>query len=309
MATPQVSVSLSRGKRTVGRVVYVLLSYALALGMLLYAVSKIMAMQFQVFASSYAKPLSAIDQWFAIAAFFGRFRWFEMLLGFVEFVPSVLLMFRRTRAIGAVLLLGPILLIAIIDYAYLSATYQGVRPVITAMLVADLALLTLDSRIRSWFLDLLNLGRGVTRRYLWLELVAAVLLGSAVIVPFWRTVHHFQTDYGDLIGRPQINGRGTWDINSFVVDGSAVDLTARKEPAKVYFDFDGSCHITGLPSIPIDCRFDPNGRLRTIKITRFPVGSSNLSFQGTYQLAGSALTIKGTAESHRISVSLSRSGW
>jgi hypothetical protein len=310
MATPQVSVSVSRGGGTVGRVVYVLLSYALALGMLLYAVSKIIAIQFQVFASSYAKPLSAIGGFFAIAAFFGRFRWFEMLLGFGEFVPSVLLMFRRTRAIGAVLLLGPILFVTIVDYAYLSDRYYlGVRLVITAMLVADLALLALDSRIRSWFLGLLNLDRGVTRRYLWLELVAAVLLGSAVIIPFWRTVHHFQTDYGDLIGRPQIDGRGTWDINSFVVDGSAVDLMARKEPAKVYFDFNGSCRITGLPNTPIDCQFDPNGRLRTIKITRFPVGTSTLSFQGTYQLAGSALTIKGTAESHRISVSLSRSGW
>jgi hypothetical protein len=309
MAAPQVSVPVSRVKRAVGRVAYVLLSYALALGMLPYAVSKIMAIQFQVFASSYAKPLSAIYGFFAIAAFFGRFRWFEMLLGFVEFVPSVLLLFRRTRAIGAVLLLGPILFVTIIDYAYLSATYEGVRPVITAMLVADLALVTLDSRIRSWFLDLLNLGRGVTLRYLWLELGVAFLLGSAVIVPFWRLVHDLQTDYGDLIGRPQINGRGTWDINSLVVDGSAVDLMAGKESAKVYFDFNASCHITGLASAPTDCRFEPNGRLRTIKITRFPVGSSTLSFQGTYELAGPALTIGGTAESHRISVSLSRSGW
>lgn len=309
MATPQASVPVSRRMGTVGRVLYVLLSYALALGMLGYAVSKIIAIQFQVFASSYAEPLSAVGGFFAIAAFFGRFRWFEMLLGFVEFVPAVLLMFRRTRAIGAVLLFGPILFVTIIDYAYLSATYEGVRPVITAMLVANLVLLTLDSRIRSWFLDFLNLGRGVTRRYLWLELVAAVLLCSAVIIPFWRAVHDWQTDYGDFVGRPQINGRGTWDINSFVVDGSAVDLMARKEPAKVYFDFDRRCHVTGLPSTPIDCRFDPNGRLHTIKITSSPVGTSPASFQGTYQLAGTALTIQGTTESHRISVSLSRSGW
>jgi hypothetical protein len=132
---------------------------------------------------------------------------------------------------------------------------------------------------------------------------------SLLVIPFWRTVHDFQTDYEDLIGRPQINGRGTWDINSFVVDGSAVDLKAGKESAKVYFDFDGSCHITGLPSAPTDCRFEPNGRLRTIKITRFPVDASKLSFQGSYQLQGSALTISGTAATHRISVLLSRSGW
>src|SRR6516162_111990 len=108
MATLQIPVSASRVKGTAARIATVLLTYALAfglaLGMLPYAVSKILAIQFQVFASSYAEPLNAIYGWFAISAFFGRYRWFEMLLGFVEFIPSLLLMFRRTRALGAVLL-------------------------------------------------------------------------------------------------------------------------------------------------------------------------------------------------------------
>ena len=306
MATPQLPVLVSKGKGTVVRVVYVLLSYALAVGMLPYAVSKIIAIQFQVFASSYAKPLSAIHGFFAIAAFFGRFRWFEMLQGFVEFVPSVLLLFRRTRAMGAVLLLGPILFITLIDYAYPSTGYVLI---INAMLVIDVVLLMLDGPTRRWLFGLFTLGRGATHKYWWLEFVVAVLLASAVIVPFWRTVHHFETDYGDLIGRPQINGRGTWDIKSFLVDGTAVDLQAGKESAKAYFDFDGACHITGLRSSPVDCRFEPNGSLHTIKVTGFPLGTSSVSLQGTYQLAGSTLTISGTAESHSISVLLSRGGW
>lgn len=309
MATPQLSVPVSRGKGTVGGVEYVLLSYALALGMLPYGVSKIIGIQFQVFASSYAAPLSAIYGFFAIAAFFGRFRWFEMLLGFAEFVPSVLLMFRRTRATGAVLLLGPILFVTMIDYAYLPWSYQHVRAVITVMLVADFALLMLHGQTRSWVFGLFNLDSGASRRYWWLELVVGVLLVSAVIVPFWWAVQHLETDYGDLIGRPQINGRGTWDITSFLVDGTAVDLKARKESAKAYFDFDGSCHMTGLSNSPIACRFKPYGSLHTIKVTGFPLGASLVSLEGKYQVAGSTLTISGTAESHQISVLLSRSGW
>lgn len=309
MATSELSVPVSKSKGTAARVVYVLLSYALALGMLPYGVSKIIGIQFQVFASSYGEPLSAIDRWFAIAAFWGRFRWLEMLLGFVEFVPSVLLMFRRTRAIGAVLLLGPILSVTVIDYAYLPWSYEGVRAVITAMLLVDLALLMLDGRTRSWVFGLFTLGSGASRRYWWLELVVGVVLASAVTVPFWLAVQHLETDYGDLTGRPQINGRGTWDIKSFLVDGTAVDLKAGKESAKAYFDFDGSCHMTGLSSSPIDCRFKPNGSLHTIKVTRFPLGASVVSLEGKYQVAGSTLTISGTAESHSISVLLLRSGW
>jgi hypothetical protein len=309
MATPQLPVPVSRGKGIAGRVVYVLLSYALAVGMLPYGVSKIIAIQFQVFASSYAKPLNAVYGFFAIAAFFGRYRWFEILQGFAEFVPAVLLMFRRTRAIGAVLLLGPILVVTVIDYAYLPRSYQNVRLIITAMLVVDVVLLMLDGPTRRWLFGLFTLGKGATHRYWWLELAVAVVLASAVIVPFWRAVDRLETDYGDLIGRPQINGRGTWEITTFLVDGSDVDLKAGKEAAKAYFDFDGSCHITGLPSTPIDCRFEPNGSLHTIKITHFPLGTSSASLDGRYQVAGSTLTISGTAESHHISVSLSRSGW
>ena len=180
-----------------------------------------------------------------------------MLLGFVEFMPSVLLLFRKTRAMGAVLLLGPILFVAVIDYAYLPAGYENVRPVITAMLVADLLLIILDGPTRKWVFGMLTLGKGVTHRFWWLELVVALLLTSAVIVPLWRAVYHFQTDYGDLIGRPQINGRGTWDITSFLIDGTALDLKAGKDSAKAYFDFDGSCHITGLSHAAINCRFEP----------------------------------------------------
>lgn len=308
MATLEASVPVSRGKGIVVRIIYVLLSYALALGMLPYAVSKIIAIQFQVFASSYSQPLSAIDGFFAIAAFFGRFRWFEMLLGFIEFVPSVMLLFRRTRAIGAILLFGPILFVTLVDYAYLSRSYENVRLIVTAMLAVDIALLMLDGQTRNWVFGLFTLGKGATHRYRWLELVVAVLLMSAVIVPFWRAVHQFQTDYGDLIGRPQINGRGTWNITSFLIDGSTINLKAGKESAKAYFDFDGSCHITGLSDAPLDCKFEPNGGLHTINFTRFPLGTSSAPLKGSYQVAGSTLTVTGTAESHHILVSLSRRG-
>jgi hypothetical protein len=306
MATPSLSIPASRDKRTVGRILYVSLSYTLAFGMLPYAVSKILAVQFQVFASIYAQPLSSVYGFFAIAAFFGRFRWLEVLLGFVEFVPSVLLLFRRTRGIGAVLLLGPILFITVIDYAYPA---MGYVLVISAMLVVDLVLLMLDAPTRRWLFALFTLGKGVTHRYRWLEFVVAVLLASTIIVPFWRQVHQFETERGDFTGRPQINGRGTWDITSLVIDGTPVDLKAGKESPKIYFDFDGVCRIAGLRDTPIDCRFEPNGNLHTIKLTHFPLGASSVSVQGSYQVAGSTLAISGSAESHTISVTLSRSGW
>lgn len=306
--TQQTSVA-TRRKQLIGKVLYVLVAYALALGMLDYAVSKILAVQFQVVASSYAKPLNAIEGFAAIAAFFGRFRWFEMLLGFVEFVPCVLLMFSRTRSIGAVLLLGPTLFVTIVDFAFLSAPkWLEVRLTITSMLIANVALILLDGPTRRWLSELFALGRGSSRRFWWVESIMAVVLMSAVLIPFCQMVRNFYTEMGDLVGRPQINGRGTWDIRKLTVDGSAVVLNQTTDEAKAYFDFDGSCHITGLGP-PIECQFESNGRSRTIKITKMPLGTAILPFQGNYELAGSTLAINGAAESHHVSLLLSRSGW
>ena len=92
MAT--LSVAEETKSSTAVRVIYAMLSYALGLWMLLYGMSKIMALQFQVFPSTYVEPLAEVQGFFAIAAFFGRFHWLEVLLGFVESIPSILLLFR-----------------------------------------------------------------------------------------------------------------------------------------------------------------------------------------------------------------------
>src|SRR5579863_3931352 len=70
MAT--LSVAEETKSSTAVRVIYAVLSYALGLWMLLYGMSKIMALQFQVFPSTYVKPLADVSDFFAIGAFFVR---------------------------------------------------------------------------------------------------------------------------------------------------------------------------------------------------------------------------------------------
>jgi hypothetical protein len=65
--------------------VYVLLSYLLGLGMLEYGFSKIIGAQFQASASWYLKP--KFDDFGAIAAFWGRFRWSRNAVG-IGFIAS-----------------------------------------------------------------------------------------------------------------------------------------------------------------------------------------------------------------------------
>ncbi|HLW88760.1 MAG TPA: hypothetical protein VKR57_09710 [Terriglobales bacterium] len=293
------------------RVIYAVLSYALGLWMLLYGMSKIMALQFQVFPSTYVKPLADVSDFFAIAAFFGRFRWFEVLLGFVESIPSILLLFRRTRSIGAILLLGPISFVAITDYAYLPFSYYwDVLAVITGMLIADVGLLLLDQKTSRWIRELFFLNSAPEYRRWQLELASNCILVLVMFVAIYHLGHSLKVDSGEILGFPQINGRGTWDVTTFEIDHKPVDLPKGEAAPLIFFNFDGSCRMNNLPAkIKQKCTADINGRQHTIKLTELPVGDLNAPLQANFQLDGPRLSIHGHSDSHEVSLSLNRHGW
>jgi hypothetical protein len=309
MAT--LSVAEETKSSTAIRVIYALLSYALGLWMLLYGMSKIMALQFQVFPSTYVKPLAEVSDFFAIAAFFGRFHWLEVLLGFLESIPSVLLLFRRTRSIGAILLLGPISVVAITDYAYLwSSYYWDVLAVITGMLVADVALLLLDQKTRKWIRELFFLNSAPEYRRWQLELAFNSILVLVMSASVYQLGHSLKVDSGEILGFPQINGRGTWDVTAFEIDHKPVDLPRGAVVPQIYFNFDGSCRMNNLPAeIKQKCTAEINGRQHTIKLTELPVGGLNAPLQAAFQLDGPKLSINGHSDSHEVSLSLNRHGW
>lgn len=309
MAT--LSVAEETKSSTAVRVTYTLLSYALGLWMLLYGMSKIMGLQFQVFPSTYVKPLAEVRDFFAIAAFFGRFHWLEVLLGFVESIPSILLLFRRTRSIGAILLLGPISFVAITDYAYLSSSYYwDVRAVITGMLFADVGLLLLDQKTRKWIRELFFLNSAPEYRRWRLELASNCILVLVIFVATYQLGHSLKANSGEILGFPQINGRGTWDVTTFEIDHKPVDLPKGETPAQIYFNFDGSCQFNNLPAeVKQKCTAEINGRQHTIKLTELPVGGLNAPLQANFQLDGPKLSINGHSDSYEVSLSLNRHGW
>jgi len=304
------SVAEETKSSTVVRVIYAVLSYALGLWMLLYGMSKIMALQFQVFPSTYVKPLAEVSDFFAIAAFFGRFHWFEVLLGFVESIPSILLLFRRTRSIGAILLLGPISFVAITDYAYLSFSYWDVRAVITGMLIADVGLLLLDQKTRKWIRELFFLNSVPEYRRWQLELASNCILVFAIFAATYLVGHSVKANSGEILGFPQINGRGTWDVTKFEIDHKPIDLPRGEAAPLIFFNFDGSCRMNNLPAkIKQKCTAEINGRQHTIKLTELPVGGLSAPLQANFQLDGPKLRIQGHSDSHEVCLSLNRHGW
>lgn len=98
--------------------------YILGLIMVAYGLIKILEIQFRLPPSSYEIPLGNLDGVTLTWAFLGYSSWFTILLGVFEFVPGVLLLFRRTKLIAEIILLPILAGIFLVNNAYHFLPYK-----------------------------------------------------------------------------------------------------------------------------------------------------------------------------------------
>jgi hypothetical protein len=91
--------------------------YLLGMIMLAYGLIKVFQIQFILPADAYELQLKQLDGVTLTWAFLGFSSWFPILLGVFEIVPAILLLFARTKLLGAILLF-PSLLTVMINNAY-----------------------------------------------------------------------------------------------------------------------------------------------------------------------------------------------
>ncbi len=117
---------------------------------MIYGLIKIFGIQFILPSEVYEIPLKDIDGVTLTWAFMGFSKWFSLLLGLFEFVPAVLLLFNKTKLIGAIILFPSLLAIFLINNAFdffvhmkiftglllladLIILYWGRKPILTFM--------------------------------------------------------------------------------------------------------------------------------------------------------------------------------
>jgi uncharacterized membrane protein YphA (DoxX/SURF4 family) len=85
---------------------YGIVRYILGLIMIAYGLTKIMRTQVVLIPFSlWERPLEFVSGKSLAWAFLGYSQWFQVLLGILEFVPGLLLLFRRTTFFGSLVLL------------------------------------------------------------------------------------------------------------------------------------------------------------------------------------------------------------
>lgn len=109
--------------------------YVIGIGMLPYAINKIVRVQLVLRPNIWQKTLEYLSGKELTWAFLGHSAWFGILLGFLELIPALLLLFRRTSLLGAILMLPITLNVFLINYAL--QLWHGSKQVATLFLILN----------------------------------------------------------------------------------------------------------------------------------------------------------------------------
>jgi len=282
--------------------------YLLAFGIMPYGVSKLANLQFQVTSLNYSNPLGATNGKILTWAFLGYAPWFQFLLGFLESFPGILLCFRRTRRVGALLLFPVLMNVALMNFAM--DLWDGTKRISLILLALNLYLLGCDFPMYIAFGK--RMFQAEPMRRIWLRRVVAfgeVLVASAV-VGYWA--HNLHTAFAttltpmqDFIGKRQINSAGTWSVQKIVLGGKEFDASGRF----VLFDFQGFCYYKADGVVSPRGRFNADQGRRTIEISGLTIEGDGRTIHGTYLVKGSQIELHGERGGQPVEILLERSNW
>ena len=120
--------------------------------LLIYAAPKVMGTQFRVLESVYDAPLGQVSDFWLAWSFFARSYHYQLILGFTEITIAFLLIFRRTKTLGALCSLPITINIIMVDYFFGVAT--GALVVASTLLIGALYVLVPDiPRLKAFFWD------------------------------------------------------------------------------------------------------------------------------------------------------------
>jgi hypothetical protein len=277
----------------------------LGLAMMPYAIDKLLAYQFKVPAWSYAQPLGATSGNTLVWATYGYSPHLQILLGLFELIPALLLLNVRTRRLGALFMFPVLLNVVLINF---SLDLWGNTKIISFVLLAiNVFLILYDGPVYlNLFKRLVVAPAPIASRKLRPAKIATVIIVALGIVfsagAITFSIVHFQIPVADFTGMPQVNGSGTWKIESLSIAGRSV---TSDPDASFFFNVFNTCEY-GTARHASFGAFEADKSRHTFQIKHVRLEGSASTIEGTYQLQGDRLLLNGTRDNLPLSLTLKR---
>ncbi|ATP58934.1 hypothetical protein CPT03_21915 [Pedobacter ginsengisoli] len=217
--------------------------YLLGITMIPYALTKILRTQFVLtgFALTELQSLESMSGTTLAWAFLGHSVWFQVLLGFLELIPAILLLFRRTTLLGAMLMLPVTLNVFLINYAL--DLWPGTKVIASALLILNILALVFEwAKIKS--LLIVIIGRGIqfklTKVETAINIVAIALVGYVASEPLIKYRNQRNALTGDWPSQQPVE----WLLEK----EESADSTLASRDLKVYFGAYGKYDESGASS-------------------------------------------------------------
>jgi uncharacterized membrane protein YphA (DoxX/SURF4 family) len=178
--------------------------YLLGLTMIPYGLTKIMRTQFVTGPQTWNRPLEELSGIELTWAFLGHSPWFTVLLGFLELIPALLLLFRRTTLLGAILMLPMTLNVLLINYAY--QLWDGTKQMAVFLFVLNCLVLFFERQRIAQLLSVIVSRAGSSGRIpleLTINAVVIAVIGYIALKPLVEYRHGTNDLTGDWFsGQP-----------------------------------------------------------------------------------------------------------
>jgi hypothetical protein len=133
--------------------------------------------------------------------------------------------------------------------------------------------------------------------------ITIVVVGiSLSVLAIGFSIVHFQIPVADFTGMPQINGSGTWKIESLAIGGHSI---SPDPDALFYFNVFNTCEY-GTPAHPSFGTFEADRSRHTFQIRQVLFEGSASTIEGAYQLQGDRLLLNGTRDNRALTLTLER---
>jgi hypothetical protein len=283
--------------------------YLLGLDILIYGISKLSNLQFQVSPWTYAHPLIQTSGSMLTWAFLGYQPWFQFLLGVFETIPGLLLLGRRTWRLGALLLFPVLSNVVLINYAL--DLWRDTQIISSVLLLLNLFLLACDlPRYRSFLAALLPAPTPFRNRSVHVvATVAAILVPILAMGAFWvlaeMPADRTMAEIADFVGTRQINGAGTWAVDRIAIGGHDIPGAPDR---RLYFDIFMKCgYKSGLEESLGTYKASRGGH--SLTISGLSLGGDSSPIAANYALQDKVLKIEGQRSGQPVEMVLHRLNW
>lgn len=304
--------SLIDRRKTVSRIFTyastVYLRYYLGLVMLSYGMAKVIKTQFPFpFLNQLIKPYGESSPMNLLWTFMGYSASYTIFAGLGEIIGGVLLLFRRTRTLGALIVFGIMTNVVMLNFSY----DVPVKIFSTHLLIFALLLLIPDAKrlARVFFLNQTafpaDLSSPIPRgRYNYIGIAAKVLVIGFAITTTTMKGFEYQEMIGSMKSAPL---RGIYDVEAFIANGQDLDpvLTDTLRWRRMIVDYENAAFIYTMNEQRQYVRFETDTLAKAITMytTTDTLNKANLLYAFP---DSNRLSVKGIWQGDTLDITFSR---